>query len=121
MGNNGFIRIDDREGPVSINNEGCVIQNDETKAVLRISDFKKPYRLTREGDGYFKPEIPENPVVSSQGYAILQGFVEGSNVDVIANMVSMISSYRNFEADQKALHAQDETLEKAVNQIGRLT
>jgi flagellar basal-body rod protein FlgF len=121
MSNNGFIHIDDREGPVSISTEGCVIQNNETKAVLRISDFKKPYRLTREGNGYLKPESPDTPVVSSQGYATIQGFLEGSNVDTIANMVTMISSYRNFEADQKALQAQDETLEKAVNQIGRLS
>jgi flagellar basal-body rod protein FlgF len=121
MGNNGYIHIDDQDGPVSINNDGCVIQNDEIKAVLRISDFKKPYRLTREGNGYFKPELPDTPVVSSQGYAIVQGFLEGSNVDAISNMVTMISSYRNFEADQKALQAQDDTLDKAVNQIGRLS
>jgi flagellar basal-body rod protein FlgG len=121
MSNSGFVRIDDRDGPVSINSEGCVVQNNEIKAVLRISDFKKPYRLSREGSGYLKPEPPDNPAVSSQGYAIVQGFLEGSNVDVIANMVTMISTYRNFEADQKALQAQDETLDKAVNQIGRLS
>jgi flagellar basal-body rod protein FlgF len=121
MGNNGFIHIDDEKGPVSINSDGCVIQNDEIIAVLRISDFQKPYRLLREGNGYLKPQLPDNPIVPSQGYAINQGFLEASNVDVIANMVAMISTYRNFEADQKALHAQDETLDKAVNQIGRLS
>jgi flagellar basal-body rod protein FlgF len=121
MGNNGFIKIDDRSGPVSINTEGEVIQNNEKIEQLRISDFKKPYRLIREGSGYFKPQLPDNPIVASQGYAIKQGFLEGSNVDVIANMVNMISSYRNFEADQKALQAQDDTLDKAVNQVGRLS
>jgi len=51
---------------------------------------------------------------------IKQGYLEGSNVDIIRNMVQMISVNRNFEADQKAMHAQDETLEKAVNQVGRV-
>jgi flagellar basal body rod protein FlgG len=32
----------------------------------------------------------------------------------------MISAHRNYEADQKALYAQDETLDKAVNQIGSI-
>jgi flagellar basal-body rod protein FlgG len=39
---------------------------------------------------------------------------------MIRNMVKMISSYRNFEADQRALHAQDQTLDKAVNQVGKV-
>jgi flagellar basal-body rod protein FlgF len=121
LGRNGFITIDEEKGPVSINEDGDVIQDNEIRDRLRISDFKKPYRLTREGAGYFKPQSLDNPVVSSQGYAIKQGFLEGSNVDLIANMVNMISSYRNFEADQKALQAQDETLDKAVNQVGRLS
>jgi flagellar basal-body rod protein FlgF len=121
MGKDGFIKIDDEKGPVLVNEEGAVMQNDEIIDQLRISDFKKPYRLTREGTSYFKPLPPDNPVVSSQGFAIKQGFLEGSNVDVIANMVNMISTYRNYEADQKALQAQDDTLDKAVNQIGRLT
>jgi flagellar basal body rod protein FlgG len=35
-------------------------------------------------------------------------------------MVQMISAYRNFEADQRALLAQDQTLDKAVNMVGRM-
>jgi|WetSurMetagenome_2_1015567.scaffolds.fasta_scaffold324336_1 flagellar basal-body rod protein FlgF len=121
MGKDGFIKIDQEKGPVSISEQGDVIQQNEIRDRLRIADFKKPYRLTREGNGFFKPLGPDNPVVSSQGYAIEQGFLEGSNVNAISNMVSMISAYRNFEADSKALQAQDETLDKAVNQVGRLT
>lgn len=121
LGKDGFIKINVDDGSLSINEEGEVIQNSEVKGQLRISDFKKPYRLLRSGNGYFRSQLPDNPVVESNGYAIKQGFLEGSNVDVIGNMVSMISSYRNFEADQKALQSQDETLEKAVNQVGRLS
>ncbi len=121
MGKNGFIKIDPEKGPVSISETGDVIQQNEITDSLRISDFKKPYRLTREGNGYLKPLMPDNPIVTSRGFAVKQGFLEGSNVNVIANMVGMISAYRNFEADQKALQAQDETLDKAVNQVGRLT
>jgi flagellar basal-body rod protein FlgF len=121
MGKEGFIKIDHEKGPVMFNDDGDVMQNNEIIDRLRIADFKKPYRLMRDGNGYFKPQSLDNPVVSSQGYAIKQGFLEGSNVDVISNMVTMISAYRNYEADQKALQAQDETLDKAVNQVGRLT
>jgi flagellar basal body rod protein FlgG len=36
-------------------------------------------------------------------------------------MVDMISAYRNFEADQKAETSQDETLQKAINDVGRVS
>ena len=67
-----------------------------------------------------KPLNPENHEIASTGFAVQQGYLEGSNVSVVRNMVEMISAYRNFEADQKALQAQDETLEKSVNQVGRI-
>lgn len=122
MGKDGFIRVDqDSNAAVSINDYGEVIQDDDVKGILRISDFKKPYKLLREGNSYFKPQQPDNPVVESQGYAVKQGFLEGSNVNIIKNMVDMISTYRNYEADSKALLSQDETLEKAVSEVGKVS
>jgi flagellar basal-body rod protein FlgG len=122
MGKDGFIRVDEKSaGTLSINDYGEVIQDADVKGVLRVTDFKKPYKLLREGNSYFKPQQPDNPVVESLGYAIKQGFLEGSNVNIIKNMVDMISTYRNYEADQKALLSQDETLEKAVSEVGKVS
>ncbi|MBN1575759.1 MAG: flagellar hook-basal body protein [Chitinispirillaceae bacterium] len=119
MGTEGFIRVE-RDLPVTITEEGEVVQEEEAKGLLKVVDFEKPYNLQRCGDTRFRPLLPDNPERRSAGFLIRQGYLEGSNVDMIRNMVRMITSYRNFEADQKALHAQDETLEKAVNQVGRV-
>lgn len=119
MGKDGYIRVE-RELPVTITENGEVLQNNESKGALKIADFEKPYSFRRMGESRFLPLLPENTPVESKGYSIRQGYLEGSNVDMIRNMVQMISSYRTFEADQKALHAQDETLGKAVNQVGKV-
>jgi len=119
MGNDGYIRVE-RDLPVSITENGEVMQNNESKGVLRIVDFDKPYSMRRTGESRFVPLLSESQQRESRGYSIRQGYLEGSNVDMIRNMVQMITSYRTFEADQRALHAQDETLEKAVNQVGRV-
>ena len=119
MSEKGFARVDTQH-PVRINESGQIIQDGEVKDTLRIGDFKKPYSLLREGSGYFKPKLPDNPAVKSPGFAIKQGFLEGSNVNVVKNMVDMIAAYRNFEADQKAMMAQNETLQKSVNDVGRV-
>ena len=119
MGTEGYIRVDD-DAPVTITLKGQVMQKGVEKGVLKIADFQKPYRLLRSGNSMFRPQLPDNPEVPSAGYVINQGYLESSNVDIIKNMVQMISTYRTFEADQKALHAQDETLEQAVTQVSKV-
>jgi flagellar basal-body rod protein FlgG len=97
-----------------------VFHGEELVGKLKIADFRKPYELTREGNSNFRPLLPDNPEIDSPGFAVLQGYLESSNVNVVKNMVDMITSYRVFEAEQKALIAQNETLDKAVNQVGRV-
>jgi flagellar basal-body rod protein FlgF len=119
MGREGYLKIDKRY-PVLISENGEILQEGMSKGSLRISDFKKPYKLLREGNSYFRPPSLENAVGLSTDFSVKQGFLEASNVNSIQNMVSMISTYRNFEADQKALYAQDESLDKSVNQVGKV-
>ena len=49
-----------------------------------------------------------------------QGFLETSNVNILNEMVDMISVMRNFETNQKFVGMIDETLDKAANQIGKV-
>ena len=119
MGTEGFIRVE-RDLPITITETGEVMQNDESKGALKVVDFEKPYAMRRCGDSRLSPLLPGNPEQQSAGFVVRQGYLEGSNVDMIRNMVQMITSYRTFEADQKALQAQDETLDKSVNQVGRV-
>ncbi len=120
MSTEGFIRIDRDGGKMQVNTNGEVLQDDMSIGELRIVDFKKPYRLLRDGNSYFRPELPNNPVVNSPGFLMKQGFLEGSNASPVQNMVEMIRAFRIYEAGQKAMHAQDQTLDKAVNSVGRL-
>lgn len=119
LGTDGYIRLD-QEYPVVITENGELMQDGETRGVLKIVDFETPYAFTRSGEGRFSPILPAGEERQSAGFSIRQGYLEGSNVEMIRNMVQMIASFRNFEADQKALQAQDETLDKAVNVVGKL-
>ena len=35
-------------------------------------------------------------------------------------MVEMVELYRNYEADRRAIRAQDDTLNRAVNDVGNI-
>ena len=49
------------------------------------------------------------------------GALEGSGVDAARTMVDMIASMRAFEAGQRVITTIDSTLEKAANQVGRVS
>ena len=66
------------------------------------------------------PEDPEVLPKPAEDSRLRQGYVEESNVNIIEEMVDMLISFRAYEAGQKAIHAQDETLDKAVNDLGRV-
>ncbi|KMQ51242.1 Flagellar basal-body rod protein FlgF [Chitinispirillum alkaliphilum] len=119
MGTEGYIRVEP-DLPINVTESGEVIQKGESKGVINIVDFAKPYDMLRSGNSQFRPRIPGEPELRATQFSLRQGYIEGSNVDMIRNMVNMISAHRNYEADQKALHAQDETLQKAVNEVGRV-
>jgi flagellar basal-body rod protein FlgG len=121
LGKEGFIKINLKENyPVVVSETGEIFQNNMSIGSLKITDFEKPYNLKREGNCLFMPKSPEVKQGDSVSFVVKQGYLESSNVNIIKNMVEMISAYRNFEANQKALAAQDDTLDKAVNQLGRI-
>jgi len=53
-------------------------------------------------------------------YSIAQGFLEMSNVDIGREMVDMLAMYRTYETNQRFITMIDETVGRAVNDIGRL-
>ena len=53
-------------------------------------------------------------------FSMQQSYLEGSNVDSAKSMTDLMTAYRAFEANQKVLQAYDKSMEKAVNEIGRV-
>ena len=51
---------------------------------------------------------------------VKQGFIEQSNVDLTQTMTQMMNVFRAFESNQKVLQAYDQSMDKAVNEIGRI-
>ena len=50
---------------------------------------------------------------------IVQGQLEGSNVNVVMNMVEMLATTRTYEAYQRTIQALDQTVGQAANDLGR--
>ncbi|WP_028273845.1 flagellar hook-basal body protein [Atopococcus tabaci] len=91
---------------------------DGTAARIVVTSFgENTDGLTAVGNGYFTGEGgQENAGLAT----IQQGYLETSNVEMVDVMVDMMQISREFEANQKVLHASDETLQKATNEIGKV-
>jgi len=84
---------------------------------LRIVSFENPQSLRAVGKTYFNSAEPPETDTTSR---VLQGYLERANLDPVTEMVNMMSAFRYFETAQKAVQIQDETLGRAVNQIGKV-
>ena len=115
MGENGPIILANSKDFI-VNNYGEILQNGEIVDRLQITTFKDTDALRKIGDNLVAVEgDPEKAEFSGK---IQQGFLESSNVNSVREMVNIINVTRAYEANQKVFQAQDETLEKAVNQVG---
>lgn len=103
----------------TITDEGAIAVDGKTVDQLVLYDITDKTQVERLGDGLFRPKV-NGLVVEVEEPKIRTGYLEGSNVNAIGEMVRMIQIYREFEANQRALKTQDETVEKAVNQVGKV-
>ena len=103
---------------VSMDSLGNVYANEVLVGRLQIVDFQNKDALSLYGENMFEA-LPEAGMVASTALT-RQGYLETSNVNVINEMVSMITITRAYETNQKMMQTIDSTLDKAVNEIGKV-
>ena len=114
LGMNGPIKLG--SGDFAVSPDGTVRQNGETVDQLRITEFADTTQLKKYGNNLVTAGADAD---TRQFTGIIeQGSSELSNVNIVKEMVDMITVTRAYEANQKVLQAQDGTLEKAVNEVG---
>ena len=102
----------------SIDRQGRVMQNGNVIATIQIADFKDYDYLKKYGETYWEP-ITGAEFQTADGQ-IYSGYLEASNVSSVSEMVNLITISRQYESNQKIIQTIDSTLEKAVNQIGKV-
>ncbi len=118
-------RIQVGDGDFHLNETGQITRSDGTIAgVLNVAYAENPMQLVKEGNGLLRFEGEgELPTAIGNGaitYKLQQRFLERSNVDTAQTMADMMAAFRSFEANQRILQAYDQSLDKAVNEVGRI-
>jgi flagellar basal-body rod protein FlgF len=87
---------------------------------MQIAGFTREQQLQMQKQGHNLFAMPEGIMPAQLVGTVQQHAVERSNVDVIREMVEMITVTRMYEANQKSVQTQDELLGKSINEVGRV-
>ncbi len=103
---------------VAFDANGNVLVDGQQVATLGIAGFANPQALLLYGENMYEATAAAG--LQAGTAAVNQGYLEMSNTNVIEEMVDMITITRAYEAGQKMIQTVDNTLDKAVNEIGRV-
>jgi flagellar basal-body rod protein FlgG len=113
------VTIDSGGNIVATGSDGTQLASSQ----ITLYSFANSAGLLSKGSNLFEPSqasgdpVEGNPGVDGMG-TISQGYLEMSNVDVVQEMVNMITSQRAYEVSSKCIKVADEMLQMANNLKG---
>jgi flagellar basal-body rod protein FlgF len=104
-------------GPLVVNPDGTLFQGETSIGKISVQRFANNALLIPGEGGYFTAGggLEPQPVESPE---LLQGYIEGSNVTPLREMVDLVVISRAYEANQKMITAIDQQLGKTLEALG---
>lgn len=115
---NQYIKLDTLKD-AAISTDGTISQEGRVVARIQVADFEDYNYLERYGETYYRPL--EGARQTTGTATVNSGWLEMSNVQIVSEMVNLISITRAYESNQKIIQTYDDSLEIAVTQLGRLS
>ena len=113
LGDGGPISLEGSK--IEISTSGEIYSDGISVAQIKVVDFEDRSKLKKMDGRYFYSEETGQESAAN----INQGYLESSNVEVVREMVQMVTSLREFESYQKMIHALDEATSRTINEMGR--
>jgi flagellar basal-body rod protein FlgF len=104
------------QGPVSMAQDGTLSAGGRPIAQVGVYMPADPNGLVHTGGTRF---VAEAGTVPAEGAVLLQGFVEGSNVEPVSEIARMIEVQRAYEMGQTFLDREDERIRSVISTLGR--
>lgn len=103
----------------TIDRFGNIYQEGELVATIEVADFEDYNYLERYGENYFQP-IEGAEEMEPENTQVYSGYLEMANISIVTEMVNMITIQRQYESNQRVITTYDESLDIAVNQLGKV-
>ncbi len=120
----GFAVVDSGDRPfvfntgvkeITIAKDGSVSADDRPLGKIKLVKFDNPQQLVRQGTSLFKTDAPAQPSTDTE---ILQGHIEGSNVEPILEVTRFMNASGFYEAAKKIVDEEHDRQRRAIQQLG---
>lgn len=112
------LQLDPGAGPPSIMRDGMILQNGRQAGALGLYQLDPTARLTRAGTSGFTSDKPVTPILNFSVNSVVQGAVEGANVDPVHEMMRMIEVTRTFDGVTNSVAQTENSLTDAIKTLG---
>ncbi|MGX5667892.1 flagellar basal-body rod protein FlgF [Rhizobium daejeonense] len=112
------IQLNANGGTPAVGADGRITQDDRVVGSIGVftADLTKGF-LRYENSGVIATDTPQ-PVTDSTDIGVMQGFVEGSNVNAVSEMTQLIQVNRAFEGISSLLQSSENTFTSAIKTLG---
>jgi flagellar basal-body rod protein FlgF len=104
---------------INVTPDGVIWRDNQPINKLSVVEFQNTSQLNKAGHNMFaaQPKAAMKNIVNS---AVMQGFIEKSNVNAVEEMVKLISTTRSYEGMQNAIKAYSDMAAKGTNEIANI-
>jgi flagellar basal-body rod protein FlgF len=112
------IAIDPNAGPLQIAADGMITQNNQPLGAVGLFMIDGQAKLTRHENSGVIPDKPASPALDFSRVGVVQGYVEGANVNPMLEMSQLIMVSRSFEAVSGSIGQSEDSLDEAIKALG---
>ncbi len=110
--------LDPVGGPPQIARDGMITQGGIEIGAIGLFAIDPAAQLSRHENSGVVPDQPAVAVLDFDVNGVVQGFVEGANVNPVLELTKLIMVSRSFESASAAIEQSDQTLEEAIKTLG---
>ena len=112
------ITLDPQLGEPTIGRDGAINQNGQTVGRIGVVRFDVLSVLEKDGDNLYVNTSNEEPAAATD-VLVHQGMLEGSNVNTLVEITSLIEIQRAYEATARMIENVNDLSRRAVERLGR--
>ncbi len=112
------IQINPAGGKPVVSRDGAISQDGQQTGTLGLFTIAKDAKLSRFENSGVIPDRRADPVIDFSRTGVVQGFLEGSNVNPVMEMAKLMMVTRAFESATAAVNEAAQTQQEATRTLG---
>jgi flagellar basal-body rod protein FlgF len=102
---------------ITIAEDGSISAGENKVGQFKLVAFENEQNLERTGDGLYKTDAQQRRATDAQ---VVQGNLEGSNIQPVLEITRMIDAARMYESAQKVINSEDDRMRKAIERLSKV-